>query len=214
MKPVGILGGTFDPIHNGHLHLATSCYERLQLREVRLIPLHTPPHRQQPVATPDQRLAMLRLAVMNTTGLKVDDLELQRHSVSYTIDTLIALHEQNKNASLCLILGADAFNVLHTWRRWDELLEYCHIIIAHRPGTTISPENPELKKTLQEQISTDINDLHKHTCGRIFELEIPMLDISATQIRGLFHAGQEPTGLLPETIIHYIQTHNLYGATH
>ncbi|MGH8120697.1 MAG: nicotinate (nicotinamide) nucleotide adenylyltransferase, partial [Gammaproteobacteria bacterium] len=136
MKPIGILGGTFDPVHHGHLRLAIECCERLALAEVRLVPLRVPPHRKPPRASPEHRLAMLKLAAENKNNLIVDDSELRRKTISYTIDTVSTLRKSSGRTPLCLLLGTDAFNMLHTWHRWQALLDYVHVVIAERPGVT------------------------------------------------------------------------------
>jgi nicotinate-nucleotide adenylyltransferase len=211
MRPIGILGGTFDPVHFGHLRLAIECYEKLDLQEVRLIPLHTPPHRNLTVATPGQRLDMLRIAVEGIAGLKVDDCELQRGNVSYTIDTVSTIRKNSGTVPLCLLMGADALNTLHTWRRWQELLDYVHFVIAGRTGNS-KPENGETETILRKHAAKTISELSRQPCGKTFGLTIPLLDISATQIRATLLEGRNPAGLLPEPVIHYIHKNKIYTA--
>ena len=135
-KPIGILGGTFDPVHNGHLRMAIEVMELCALDEVRLTPLHTPPHRLLPNTTPQHRLAMLSHAVKEVQGLRIDERELQRAGVSFTVDTLRSLREELGNKPLCLIMGMDAFQGLNTWHEWTSLVDLAHIIVASRPGPT------------------------------------------------------------------------------
>jgi nicotinate-nucleotide adenylyltransferase len=213
MKPIGILGGTFDPVHNGHLRLAIECLERLALAEVRLIPLYAPPHRKPPRTSAEHRLAMLKIAVKTVDKLKVDDCELQRKSISYTIDTVSTLREKNKNKPLCLLMGTDAFNTLHTWHRWESLLDYVHLVIAERPGVVPMPEHVGLKTLLDKNIVDDATVLHIKRNGKIFRLQMPWLDISATRIRNMLRMQHNPVYLLPDKVIDYIHTHQLYAGT-
>ena len=213
MKPIGILGGTFDPVHHGHLRLAIECYERLALAEVRLIPLYTPPHRRPPQTTPEHRLAMLRIAMGDSDKLKVDDSEIQRQGTSYTIDTVSALRARLGNVPLTLLLGADAFNRLHTWHRWEALLDHVHIVIAERPGVSAHPDDTSIMGLLDVHGVTDAALLHTISHGKIFRLQIPWLDISATRIRDLLRLHHDPSGLLPAAVIDYIHAHQLYAHT-
>ena len=210
-KPIGILGGTFDPVHNGHLRMAIECLERLALAEVRLIPLYAPPHRQPPRTAPEHRLAMLKIAVGTADKLIVDDSELQRKSISYTIDTVSALREQDKNTPLCLLMGSDAFNTLHTWHRWQSLPDYVHIVIAERPGVATMPGHAGLKTLLDKNIVDDASILHTARNGKIFRLQIPWLDISSTRIRDMLRMRHNPAYLLPGAVIDYIHTQRLYA---
>lgn len=209
-QPVGILGGTFDPFHHGHLRLAIECREKLQLRSLRLIPLYTPPHRQPPVASAGQRLAMLEIAVRGHKFLQVDDCELRRHGVSYTIDTLKQVRNDINDEPLCLLMGRDAFNTLTSWRDWQHLIDYCHIVVVDRPGKPLSSSNAELAEFIRRHLSEKTDELAKLPAGKLLEIDIPLLDISSTQIRAIIQAGHDPSGLLPEEVIDYIHTHSLY----
>jgi len=209
-KPIGILGGTFDPVHHGHLRLAIECLERLKLGEVRLIPLHTPPHRAAPHAAPEQRLAMLRMAVRDMPGLTVDDSELSRGDVSYTIDTVAALRERIGEAPACLLMGRDAFMTLNTWRRWESLLDYVHIVIADRVNSESHHVVPELNDMLDAFSVSDAAALHRLPAGKIYRVLMPMLDISATQIRNIIRAGMSAKCLLPDAVVEFINANGLY----
>jgi nicotinate-nucleotide adenylyltransferase len=210
MKPVGILGGTFDPVHHGHLRLALEAHESLRLESVRLIPLRLPPHRDPPVASSAQRLAMLHAAVSGEPALRVDDRELRRDAVSYTVDTLLSLRaELGEEIPLCLLLGMDAFRALDTWHRWQGLIELAHLVVASRPDAVL-PETGPVHELLGERHTHNLNDLHRKPAGYVFRQPIPPLDISASHIRALIAAGRNPRYLLPEGAIAIINQHRLY----
>ena len=211
MLPIGILGGTFDPVHHGHLRLALECLEQAQLAEVRLIPLHTPPHRQGVTASGEQRLKMLELATRDTTGLVVDDSELKRGGTSYTVDTLKLLREQFGQTPLCLIMGMDAFQTLNTWHQWQRLLDYAHILVADRPGKSTRIEQPDIASVYSGAAAGEPRELQQSAAGKIFRLAVPMLDISATRIRKLIGQGHDPHFLLPRAVIGFISEENLYS---
>lgn len=209
-QAIGILGGNFDPVHNGHLHLANIFLETLNLAEVRFVPLHHPPHRNMPVATPAQRYDMLHLAVENQEHLLVDDCELQRGGVSYTIDTLKYLRKQLGEAPLCLFMGIDNFKTLDGWHQWQSLIEYAHIVVARRPGTDDTIDTVDINIFLDRHMTESISDLHRHPAGHIIKLELPMLDISSTQIRNNFQTDLKSASLLPDKVLDFIHSHHLY----
>jgi len=213
---IGILGGTFDPIHFGHLRMAQELAESLKLSEVRFIPAATPPLKIQPIASASDRAAMLRLAIADAPKFRLDERELKRSGTSYTIDTLLSLREElGADVPLCLLLGADAFLGLPNWQRWQELPSYCHVVVAHRPNITPIPEAMPLSlKTLWEKsATTHVENLSKKAAGHILLQHITPQDISATQIREDFKHGPIPHHLMPECVIEYIGRKNLYGAT-
>ena len=209
-KPVGILGGTFDPVHHGHLRLALECRQRLDLAEVRIIPVHTPPHRVVPVAAPGQRLRMVELAAGGSPDLAADDLEIRRGGPSYTVDTLRALRAALGERPVCLILGIDAFRLLHQWRQWTALLELVHLIVAQRPGADEEVREPALRDMLDTRGITDPARLGAAMAGSVLRLEIPRLDISASQVRRLLAAGHSARYLLPDAVLGYIEEQGLY----
>jgi nicotinate-nucleotide adenylyltransferase len=213
---IGILGGTFDPIHFGHLRMAQELSDTLNLVEVRFIPTGTPPLKIQPTASASDRAAMLHLAIADNPKFSLDERELKRSGTSYTINTLLSLREElGADVPLCLLLGADAFLGLPNWQRWQELLNYCHIVVAHRPNITPTPEAMPLSlKTLWEKyVTVDIGDLTSTPAGYILMQHITPQDISATQIREDFKRGLIPRHLMPECVIEYIGRKSLYGAT-
>jgi len=209
MKPVAILGGTFNPIHHGHLRAAIEIKEALDLSAVHMIPLFAPPHRDPPVVSADLRLAMLEAATQDEDGLIADDREIRRGGISYTVETLRELSDELGSTPLCMIVGTDAFEHLHTWRDWEELIELAHIIVVHRPGSDL-PKDVPASELLQKVETDNIKDLHNSPAGCFMSISIPMLEISSTQIRSILHNGQNPKYLLPEPVLQIITEQNLY----
>lgn len=212
---VGILGGTFDPVHNGHLHLATTCLKELNLVELRFIPLNTPAHRPVPVASGKERLEMLNLAIEDHALLKVDDCELQRNEVSYTIDTLKQIREKIGETPLCMLMGMENFKTLNSWHQWQSLLDYAHIVIANRPMNNNESSdrvliNKEIKNFMDDAMTQSIEDLHQQAAGLILQLDILMLDISSTHIRNHIRNNLNSDSLLSNKVLDFIQTHHLY----
>ena len=210
--PIGILGGTFDPIHNGHLRSALEVLENLRLAEVRFMPCHYPPHRNQPAASAAHRLSMLRSAVAGQPGFFVDDRELRRDGPSYMVESLESLRLQFGSRSFCLLLGTDAFNGLLGWHRWQELLGLTHIVVLHRPG--FNPNTAAVLDKLNGHCQLDNPaELRDQPSGSIFFQPVTPLDISATCIRTLLGAGRSPRYLLPESVQAYIRDYGLYRSS-
>jgi nicotinate-nucleotide adenylyltransferase len=211
--PIGVLGGTFDPIHLAHLRLAEELAETFGLTRVRFIPAAVPPHRGTPSATAQQRLDMVRLAVADNPRFEVDDRELARQGPSYTFDTVSELGTEI-GRPMCLLMGADAFVALATWHRWRELLALVHIIVARRPGyplQDLAASLPaELKAEYLDRHSADQVLLTQTQGGRIFTHELTALDVSASALRKLIARGESLRYLLPDAVIAYIEKHRLY----
>ncbi len=206
--PIGILGGTFDPVHIGHLRLALEAYERLNLSCVRLIPLNHPNHRATPTVSPELRLEML-VSSVDGKRLIADDRELARSGVSYTVETLESLKRDYTHNPLCFLMGADAFQNLCTWHRWDELLNSCHLIVVTRPDSETSLE-PRLEDLVTRSEVTDPKRLANELCGRIFFLSIPLLPISSTDIRIRIESNRDISHLVPSSVQAIIQRHHFY----
>lgn len=207
--PIGILGGTFDPVHNGHLRLAMELTTDLRLAEVRLIPNGRPPHREQPGATPGQRAKWIRVATAKEPRLVLDDRELRREGASYTIDTLASLRADFPEHPLCLIMGRDVFAKLPSWHHWQRLFEYAHIVLIERPGLSADFAD-EATAELQMRSTTDTEALHRKLAGAIYNYAPPPLAISASRIRELIAAGASPRYLLPATILDDIMDSEIY----
>ena len=209
-RPIGVLGGTFDPIHYGHLRPALELLETLDLAEIRFVPCRIPAHRGAPRVTAEQRLALVRLATVGQPGFVTDDRELRRDGPSYMVDTLTSLRgDFGADASLCLILGSDAFRELHTWRRWGALGGLAHIVVMQRPGI-LQPFPPILEGFITPRVIYDAVELRRRPAGGILFQPVTQLNISATQIRALLARGQSPRYLLPEAVLAYIHDRALY----
>jgi nicotinate-nucleotide adenylyltransferase len=211
---IGICGGTFDPVHFGHLRPALEVYQGLGLREMRLVPCYQPPHRESPVADARARLTMLRAAVGDDTeGFVVDNREMRREGVSYMVDTLSSLQAGLRGEPLCLLLGSDAFLQLHTWHRWEEIIDLAHLVVTHRPGWELDTDKlaPALLPLWQECRVAEAAALDLVPAGRILPFTVTQLDISATYIREKVAQGCSPRFLLPEKVWNLIRLHGLYN---
>ncbi len=210
-RRIGVLGGTFDPIHIGHLRGALEVAELLALDEVRLIPSARPPHRDTPQVSAEQRLQLVRLAAEGEPLLRVDDRELARTTPSWTIDTLESLRgELGVDDQLFLLLGWDAFCGLPSWHRWTELLQHCHLLVLQRPDA--DTEAPEALRDLLAARSVNEPAALCGPAGQIaFAWQTP-LAVSATDIRRRLATGRSVRFLLPDAVLHYIDAHGLYRA--
>ena len=210
MKPIGIFGGTFDPIHYGHLRTAFELMQTLHLDEVRFVPCGDPPHRGLTFASAVLRLDMVRLATREEPGFVVDDRELHRDGPSYSVDTLASLREEFPGRSLCLITGMDAFLGLPTWNRWEEILDFAHIVVAHRPGWQV-PGEGALGALLEERRTRSPGDLHDSPRGLIVVHEVTQLEIASTEIRRLVADGYDPRYLMPDRVRDAIMESSCYS---
>lgn len=200
MRPLAILGGTFDPVHLGHLRAAWEAADALDA-DVRLIPANVPPHRQAPVATAQQRVAMLRAALAGQDRLQLDTRELERAGPSYTVDTLTSLRKEiGGQRPLALLLGADAFAGLPSWHRWRELFALAHLCVLTRPGH-VPPLPAELDREIAQRLAASVDELRASAEGRVLRIAITPLEISATRIRTLLHQGREPRWLVPQALL-------------
>lgn len=216
-RPLALLGGTFDPVHYGHLRLADDVRRALGLNEVRLVPAGDPPHRGGPSASAADRLAMLRLAVGDWPGLVVDDREIERAGKSYTVETLADLRADNRHRPLLLIVGADAFLGLPTWHRWRDVFDLAHVVVVARPGVKLADAlPPELASEWRKRHTDDRSTLFSQPAGAIYEQAIPPHPIAATAIRLQLARGaagrQAVAGLLPPAVLAYIDHQRLYQA--
>ncbi len=207
---IGILGGTFDPIHYGHLRPALEVWQGLGLDEIRLVPLRDPPHRDPPTVDAEQRLRMVRLAAAGQAGFLVDDRELRRDGPSYTLDTLRSLQgEMGEDVRLCILLGSDALLGFPDWHEPAEVLRLAHLIVMQRPGAT-GFEAPSLQAFLSRHRTRDPAGLTDRAAGVILFHPVTQLGISATAIRALLARGESPRFLLPDQVLSFIEKQGLY----
>lgn len=200
--PIGILGGTFDPVHYGHLRPALEICEQLELDHVRLIPSKAPVHRPQPVAPLEQRIVWLQQVAEEHPQFVVDLREVERDSPSWMVVTLESLVTTFPDQPICLIVGMDAFLALDSWHRWESLFEFAHLIVSHRPNYTL-PRQGAIAALLEARGATDaevLRQLPQQQGGRILLHPVTQLEISATAIRKMVAAGSDPRFLLPDTM--------------
>ena len=215
--PLGLLGGTFDPVHYGHLRLADDVRAALGLSEVRLLPAGDPPHRGAPHASAIDRLAMLDLACQEFAALTVDPREIGRSGKSYTVLTLEELRAENPDRSLLWIIGADSLLGLPQWHRWREIFDRAHLVVAERPGVALDPALPAaLIPEWRARLVSDAALLYKTPFGAIYRQHVAPQAISASAIRAALARGGDAVetvrGLLPDSVLAYIERNGLYRA--
>ena len=208
-KALGILGGTFDPIHYGHLRPAQEVLRVLDLAEIRVIPAADPPHSRPRVATPEQRLRMVELAVTGVPGFTLDDREFRRGGPSYTVLTLESLRREFGERPLCLLLGLDAFEGIETWHQWQRLPELAHFIVMTRPGWEF-PAGARLPPWVRDRQVRDTSMLNQASAGKIYYQAVTPQDISATQIRDALARDEPVEALLPSAVLEYICANHVY----
>jgi nicotinate-nucleotide adenylyltransferase len=210
-EALGLLGGTFDPIHFGHLRLAEECADSLRLNEVRLIPAAKPWQRSGLISAIEHRLEMVRLAVENNPRLSVDAREAERNGPTYTVDTLAGLRAELGDRPLVMIVGSDQFLNLPTWYRWQRLFELAHIAVARRANEPFDlHELPAALAAMVANRLTNDRSALAEPAGRVFSIEMTPLKISSSQIRTLIRTRQSPRYLLPAVVCDYIAQHGLY----
>lgn len=205
---IGIIGGTFDPIHFGHLRIALEVAERCELEQVRFIPGHIPPHRPQPVASPEQRWEMVNLAIAQTRCFSADRRELERDGASYTVDTLTSLRQEVGNdVPLVFIMGTDAFLGFQSWHCWQGILKLAHLVVTQRPGY----QHADGVDWCADRLVDEASELRTRMAGNILFTDVTQLDISATLLRTRARVHGSLRYLLPETVCDYIADAGLYG---
>jgi len=206
---IGIYGGTFDPIHYGHLRSALEVAEQLSLAKVLMIPSAQPPHRDMPHVSAQHRWQMLQLALSGQTRLCADDREILRNGPSYTYDTLVDIREEVGDTPLCLIQGSDVFADLASWYRWQYLLDFAHIVIMRRAGESVRWSD-QVKQYYAKAVTEDVSELFAASSGSIYELDVTPLKISATDIRQRLLQQREVRYLIPDSVLSYIEKNQLY----
>jgi nicotinate-nucleotide adenylyltransferase len=206
---LGIFGGTFDPIHVGHLRGAIDCRELLDLEQVHFLPAALPPLKATPGVSAEHRAAMVEIAIADLPGFSVDRREIDRPGVSYSIDTVREIRREAGVAKpLVFIMGLDSLKTLHRWRNWQDLLTVVNIAVLKRPGYTASVD-PEVSRWLDAH-SVSATQLLHHPEGGVAILEQPGLEVSSTAVRAAMGVGRMPRFLLPEPVLEYIERHGLY----
>jgi len=211
MSPLGIFGGTFDPIHFGHLRTAFELLQALRLAEVRFVPAGRPPHRGAPLCNGAHRLAMVRAAIADQPGFAVDDREIRRDGPSYTVTTLRELRAEAPARPLCLLMGMDAYLGLTQWHDWRDLLELAHVVVAHRPGWS-APRDGTLGELFAARGTQRVEDLHESLAGGIHVRPVTQLEIASTDLRQLVVAGGDPRYLVPDAVRAIIHDTGCYHA--
>jgi nicotinate-nucleotide adenylyltransferase len=209
-EPIGLFGGTFDPIHYGHLRTAFELWQALRLAQVRFLPTGNPPHREASLAAPELRLQMVQAAIATQGAFVVDDREMRRTGLSYSVDTLLDLRRDFPERSLCLLLGMDAFLGMPHWHRWREIFGLAHVVVAHRPGWK-APITGPLGEVMVDRGTGSVRDLHAAPAGRIFVHAVTQLEISSTELRQLILAGRDLRYLVPDAVRELIVTTGCYA---
>lgn len=209
---VGVLGGTFNPVHVGHLRAAIECRDLLGLDTISLLPASLPPLKAIPGVDAEHRARMLDLAVAGIAGLEVDRRELEREGPSYTIDTLSELRaELGPERPMVFIMGADALANLHLWHSWQDLLNVAHIAVLARPLRALQA-GPGVESWLHKH-RVEPAQLTTRPFGCLAQLEQPTFDVSSTRLRQALQTGANVRFLLPEPVLEYIDSHGLYRSS-
>lgn len=210
---IGVLGGTFDPIHFGHLRTALDMVESLNLEQLHFIPCGEPPHREQPHASAAQRLAMVQVAITGESRFSVDEREIQRGGPSYMVETLESLRDElGAQQPLGLIVGLDAFTALDNWHRWQELIGLAHLIVMTRPGWSMDDiSSPALQGLVSEHRSKDLEACHQQAAGCVIFCPVTELNISSTGIREQLQSGKNVRYLLPDSVLELIKQQHIYA---
>ena len=209
-EPVGLFGGTFDPIHYGHLRTAYELWQSLRLAQVRFLPTGNPPHREASLAPTELRVQMVQAAIAGNDAFVVDDRETRREGLSYSVDTLLDLRRDFPERSLCLLLGMDAFLGMPHWHRWRDIFDLAHVVVAHRPGWK-APITGPLGEVMVDRGTGSVRELHAAPAGRVYVHAVTQLEISSTELRQLILAGRDLRYLVPDAVRDLIATSGCYA---
>ena len=202
---IGIFGGTFNPVHKGHLSLAEQALTKLNLQRVEFLPCNLPVHRDSPAVTSTKRAQMIKLAITGLKSFHLNSLEIDRGGFSFTVDTLSQLRQQFSNQTICLLLGTDSFNGFMSWKKTDQILQKCNIVVCQRPGNNIN------KKIYPDRQTTELSELYQNSHGKIFMLNMDTNLCSSSKIRSQLAAGETKPQCLSTAVLDFIFQHNLYG---
>ncbi len=203
---IGIFGGTFDPVHYGHLRPAQEILRALSLQKLYLVPASTPPHRQSSAVDAVQRLQMTQLATTEFPELIVDDCEIQRGGISYTVDTLQTYRQHYPQTPMCLLMGSDVFASLESWHQWQRIPELAHLVVMQRPQY----KTGAIPQWSEDRLTQEISELSTTLAGKVYLHTVTPQDISATAIRQDLKKHEDVTHMLPAPVLQYIQQHHLY----
>ncbi len=210
---IGVFGGTFDPVHYGHIKPALSVKQALNLAQIRFIPNKIPPHREIPWLSSEQRLSLLKSALQNIPDVCVDERELRRDGPSYMVETLQSLKQEMPAETLCLIIGMDAFFGLTRWYKWRSLFDFCHLVVTTRPGfdqaSLAEHMSDEDYVYLTQKMTQDVNALSPLETGKILLQSVPQLDVSSTQIRTKLLNAEDISQWLPDDVIQQLKRFTL-----
>ena len=209
-RRIGVMGGMFDPVHNGHLQAAMMARNALQLDQLRMIPCHQPGHRAPATCSSSQRLEMLHLATSGMNHVIVDDREIRRGGYSYTVDTLESLKAEFPDAVLVLVMGMDAFNSLPGWQRWQRIFELAHIVVIGRPGYGIEPGS-DIGGHLARRLCDSVQAMFERDCGSILVMDDLKSPLSSTEVRRRIRAGISVAEDVPQPVEAYLLKQGIYG---
>ena len=208
-EPLALFGGTFDPVHYGHLRCADEARQKLGLNKLYLLPAGSPVHRTSPRATSEQRLEMLQLAQVEFPNLAIDSRELTRSGPSYMVDTLREVRSLFPQRSVCLLIGQDAANRLHSWHEWEQLFSLANIVVLSRPGESEEYRH-DLTRKIHNRLVTEVHDLAHAAADCVLQLQVSPVDISSTSIQSMMRLGRSPKSMMPDSVLNYIEENRLY----
>jgi nicotinate-nucleotide adenylyltransferase len=209
VEPLALFGGTFDPVHYGHLRCADEARQKLGLEKLFMLPSGTPAHRATPQATAGQRLDMLGLGLAEFPALAIDDREILRSGPSYMVDTLRELRRENPTRSVLLLVGQDAANRLHSWYQWEELFELANLVILTRPNEVVDYRH-DLANKISSRLVATTSELAISEATKVMQLQVSPIDISATTIQSMMRLGRKPKSMMPDSVLDYIEENRLY----
>ena len=216
-SPLGIFGGTFDPIHMGHIYPIMEAAQQTQISSIALMPNFLPGHKQAAHSSSAHRLAMVKLVCAQYPVFYPEPWEIEQASVSYSVETLISFRQRYPNTPLCFFIGSDSLYSLPTWHRWQELLTLCHFVVCQRQCDVAlyqsSPHWPILQQLLSQHQTIEVAELHNKLAGNIYVANTQEINLSSSQIRALLAKGECPSDVLPSTIYQYIEQYKLYQKT-
>ena len=206
---IGIFGGTFDPIHQGHLNIASQCIEQLPLTTLAFMPCAQPAHKTHSGVSAEQRLAMVKLAIAQQPAFSIDDRELKRKGPSYSLLSLQELRQEHPNDAIAFLIGMDSLNNLHKWHKWQDVVALCHLIVCQRPGEALHP-SPEIQDYIAQCRTSDVKALTTQQGGLCYFLATSPTPISSSELRKHLKTSATLPEYLPSSVAHYIKSQHIY----